>query len=85
MADTLREKKLQKILELEQILIKIQDTDILLERLLTEAREIVHADAGSIYVCEKDKLRIKYAQNDTQQRKLEPGAKLPFVCFSFVI
>lgn len=85
MANSLREKKLQKILELEQILIKIQDTDVLLERLLTEAREIVHADAGSIYVCEGEKLRIKFAQNDTQKKMLKPGEKLPFVYFSFPI
>ena len=85
MKQTLREKKLQKLLELEQIFIKIQDTDILLERLLSEARDIVHADAGSIYICEDDKLRIKHAQNDTQQKKLKSGEKLPFSYFSFPI
>lgn len=85
MKKSLREKKLQKLLELENIFVKIQDTDILLERLLSEAREIVHADAGSIYVCEGQKLRIKFAQNDTQQKRLGPGEKLPFSFFSFPI
>ena len=85
MVKSLREKKLQKILEIEQVLSKIQDTDVLLERLLTEAREIVRADAGSIYICEDDKLRIKYAQNNTEQKKLAAGEKLPFVNFSFPI
>ena len=84
-AKTSREKKLQSIIESEKILNEIQDVDVLLERILTEARAIVHADAGSIYVCENDNLKIKYAQNDTQQRKLAPGQKLPFKYFSFPI
>lgn len=57
----------------------------MLERVLTEARGIVNADAGSIYVIEKDNLKIRYAQNDTQQRMLAPGEKLPFQSFSFPI
>lgn len=85
MRQSLREKKLQKLLELEQSFIGIQDTDILLEHLLTEARLSVHADAGSIYIRENDKLRIRYAQNDTQHKSLKPGEKLPFVHFSFPI
>ena len=59
-----KEQKLQKILELEKKLEEIQDIDVLLERILTETRAIVRADAGSIYEIEDDKLRIKYAQND---------------------
>ena len=78
-----KEKKLQRIIESEKILNEIQDMDILLERVLTEARGIVHADAGSIYILENNLLKIRYAQNDTQQRKLAPGQKLPFKYFSF--
>jgi HD-GYP domain-containing protein (c-di-GMP phosphodiesterase class II) len=63
---------------------QIQDLDLLLERILKEARKVVCADAGSIYVKETediggeqaDKLVIKYAQNDTQQERLPPGQKL---------
>ena len=44
-----REKKLQTIVELENRLNEIQDVDVLLERILTETRKIVNADAGSIY------------------------------------
>lgn len=80
-----REEKLQRIIESEKILNDIQDVDVLLERVLTEARGIVHADAGSIYVIENDNLRIRYAQNDTQQRKMKPGQKLPFKSFTFPI
>ncbi len=82
-----REEKLQKIIETEKILNDIQDIDVLLEQLLTEARSIVNADAGSIYVWdEKTKLlSIKYSQNDTQQKRLAPGQKLPYSFFSFPI
>jgi len=80
-----REQKLQSIIESEKILNEIQDVDILLERLLTEARSIVNADAGSIYVHENDNLTIKYAQNDTQQKEFGPGQKPPFSVFSFTV
>ncbi|MBQ0167429.1 MAG: GAF domain-containing protein [Treponema sp.] len=80
-----REMKLQEIIELEKVLNDIQDIDVLLERILTESRRIVNADAGSIYVIEDNRLKIKYAQNDTKQRRLAPGQKLPFKYFSFEI
>lgn len=79
------EQKLKSIIQIEQILSEIQDLDILFERLLTEARRIVHADAGSIYVVENDLIKIKYAQNDTKLKKLEKGSKLPYVYFSLPI
>ena len=50
MKNITREQKLQQIIESEKMLSEIQDVDVLLERILTEARSIVHADAGSIYV-----------------------------------
>ena len=77
--------KLQKIIEIERQLGEIQDVDVLLERILTETRHIVNADAGSIYVVEGDKLKIKYGQNDTHLKELAPGDKLPYTCFSFPI
>lgn len=80
-----REEKLQSIIEMERLVNEIQDIDVLLERLLTEARGIVRADAGSIYIVEGKNLKIKYAQNDTQLRALGGGEKLPYVSFSFPI
>lgn len=82
-ADT--ENKLERIIELEKQLGEIQDVDVLLERILTETRKIVNADAGSIYVVEDNKVKIKYAQNDTQLKELPPGVKLPYTYFSFPI
>ncbi len=73
--------KLKKIIALDSELHKIQDLDILLERILYEARKVVHADAGSIYIREEDKLVIHYAQNDTKQRTLPPGQKLIYKVF----
>ncbi|GMO68216.1 MAG: HD domain-containing protein [Treponemataceae bacterium] len=72
-------------MEIETSLRGVQDFDVLLEYILTESRKLVNADAGSIYICENSYLQIKYAQNDTQQAKLKPGEKLPFVFFSFPI
>ena len=79
------EDKLQRIIEIERELGEIQDVDVLLERILTETRRIVNADAGSIYVVEGDKLKIKYGQNDTHLKELAPGEKLPYTSFSFPI
>lgn len=78
------EKKLHLITQIEKRLSGIRDVDILLENILTAAREIVHADAGSIYEFDEDEniLRIRYSQNDTLQKKLSPGEKLPYVSFS---
>jgi len=71
-----KKEQLIHILQLNSELNSIKDKDVLLERILTEARKTLNADAGSIYVREADELVIHYAQNDTQQRKLPPGEKL---------
>ena len=47
-----------------------RDTDVLLDLVLTKAREITHSDAGSIYLVEESEqgrrqLRFKLAQNDS--------------------
>jgi HD-GYP domain-containing protein (c-di-GMP phosphodiesterase class II) len=83
----------RSILELDSELNRIQDVDILLERILLEARKVVHADAGSIY--EKvtveengrklDKLAIKFAQNNTTDADLPVGQKPVMSFFSVPI
>jgi HD-GYP domain-containing protein (c-di-GMP phosphodiesterase class II) len=80
----------KSIISLNSELNKIQDLDLLLERILLEARKVVHADAGSIYVKQKfydgpapqDMLMIKYAQNDTLIQKVPLGEKTNFSVFS---
>jgi len=75
------EEKLQEILRLGSELNNIQDLDILLERILLEARKTVNADAGTIYVRDGDDLIFSHAQNDTLQNKLPPGQKLIYSTF----
>ena len=74
-----------KILELDKDLNRIQDLDVLLERILTTARGVVNADAGSIYIVEDGQLAIKYSQNDTLTKRLKPGQKLIYSFFRIPI
>jgi HD-GYP domain-containing protein (c-di-GMP phosphodiesterase class II) len=84
---------LKSILRFDSELNQVQDLDLLLERILSEARKVVHADAGSIYVREAvqennqttEKLVIKYSQNDTKQKTLPPGQRLIYSVFSVAV
>jgi HD-GYP domain-containing protein (c-di-GMP phosphodiesterase class II) len=88
-----KEPDYESILRIDSELNQIQDLDLLLERILNEARKVVRADAGSIYTRETemiggeqiDRLVIKYAQNDTQQKRLPPGQKLLYSKISLPI
>ena len=83
----------KSIIKLDSELNQIQDLDLLLERILLESRKVVCADAGSIYVVVKgddkdgvrEKLSIKYAQNDTIQKTLPSGQKMIYSVFSVPI
>jgi HD-GYP domain-containing protein (c-di-GMP phosphodiesterase class II) len=72
-------ERLKEIIRLDTELATVQDLDILLERILSEARKITDADAGSIYIRENNDLVFSYAQNATMQRKLRPGQKLIYL------
>jgi len=83
----------KNIIRLDSELNQIQDYDLLLERILYESRKVVHADAGSIYITVptepgeegKEKLSIKYSQNETIQKNLPPGQKMIYSIFSVAI
>ncbi|MCL2478610.1 MAG: HD domain-containing protein [Treponema sp.] len=83
----------KSILELDSELNQIQDFDLLLERILLEARKVVNADAGSIYVLNSveedgekiERLEIRYAQNDTTAKQLPPGQKPVYSFFTVPI
>ncbi|WP_041400926.1 HD domain-containing phosphohydrolase [Salinispira pacifica] len=77
--------KLREIIAIDSELNKIQDQDILLERILSVARRITNADAGSIYIKRDNNLDIKYAQNDTLQKDLDPGQKLIYKFFTLPV
>ena len=85
--DVTKDKRFKRLLETEKLLSTIQDVDVMLEMLLREARKTVNADAGSIYVCDEaeNRLFIKYSQNDTKQKELPPGEKLPYNFYSFPV
>jgi HD-GYP domain-containing protein (c-di-GMP phosphodiesterase class II) len=78
-------QKLNMIMMLGVELTEVKDVDVLLERILREARQLAGADAGSIYIKEGDKLKFSYTQNDTQQKMLAPGKKLIYSTFSIPI
>ena len=84
----------KSILQVDSELSQIQDLDLLLEHILWEARKVVRADAGSIYVVVTEgekgsaitkKLSFKYTQNDTMQKTLPPGQKMIYSVFSLPI
>jgi hypothetical protein len=78
-------ERLKELFRLESEFNRIQDLDILLERILLEARRVTSADSGSLYLVEGDHLLFSYSQNDTLQRKLPPGQKLPYAAFTVPI
>ncbi|MDP3177370.1 MAG: HD domain-containing protein [Spirochaetaceae bacterium] len=73
------------VFQIDSELSKIQDADILLERILTEARKVVNAEAGTIYVKVGELLAFKYTQNITLEKRLPPGQKLPLSNFAIPI
>ncbi len=75
-------EKLDALAHLGIDLNRIHDLDILMERILTEARRFVSADAGSIYIRDRDMLHFTYTQNDTLQKRLSAGEKLIYSTFS---
>jgi len=78
-------EKLDALARLGVDLNLIQDLDILMERILTEARRFVNADAGSIYIRDNGRLHFTYTQNDTLQSKLQAGEKLIYSNFTVPI
>ncbi|WAC09098.1 MAG: HD domain-containing protein [Thermodesulfobacteriota bacterium] len=78
-------EKLQEIIRLSSEVTKINDLDLLLEKILAKARAFVNADAGSIYIREGDQLRFSHSQNETLSKKLPSGKKLIYTSFALPI
>jgi HD-GYP domain-containing protein (c-di-GMP phosphodiesterase class II) len=78
-------EKLEILTNLSMELNQLKDLDILMERILTEARRFVNADAGSIYIRDKDRLLFRYSQNDTLQKRLPKGSKLGYSNYTIPI
>ena len=78
-------EKLDKLTRLGVELNQVKDLDILMERVLYDARGFVNADAGSIYIRDGNSLDFTYTQNDTLQARLPAGEKLIYSTFSIPI
>jgi len=70
--------KIRALIRSSTNLNQIKDLDIMMEHILTEARMLVNADAGSIYIREENELRFSYTQNRTLEKRLQPGEKLVY-------
>lgn len=62
--------KIEALTRLGVELSRIHDFHLLMERILSEARALVGADAGTIYTREGDALRFAFSQNETLE---QPG------------
>jgi response regulator RpfG family c-di-GMP phosphodiesterase len=70
-ADTaLWRRKVESLTRLGVEISRIHDYHLLMERILTEARTLLGADAGTIYTREGDALRFAFSQNDLLE---QPG------------
>lgn len=78
-------EKLDALTALGIELNNVQDLDILMEKILSEARRYVDADAGSIYIIDGKNLHFSYTQNDTLQKRLAKGEKLVYSTFTMPI
>ena len=70
--------KLQQVIDLSLQIDQIEDVDVLLEKILSAARQLAHADAGYIYVIEDEALHCRHIQNDMLTEQLAPGKKITF-------
>lgn len=71
-ADTaLWRRKVESLTRLGVEISRIHDYHLLMERILTEARTLLGADAGTIYTREGDALRFAFSQNDLLE---QPGS-----------
>ncbi len=72
-----------KLFRTIETLFSIKDLDSLLENVLTEARQFVNADAGTIYLAARGFLYFSFVQNDTlfrgetKDKYISSGASMP--------
>lgn len=70
-------ERLSAIAAIDTALNRIQDVDLLVERILREARGLLRCDAGSVLTREGGELTLAYVQNETLERARSGGA-MPF-------
>lgn len=77
--------KLQQLINLGMEIAQVQDIDLLLEKILSAARKLANADAGTIYIKQGDNLKFSHTQNETLQARLSEGKKLIYQIFTVPI
>jgi HD-GYP domain-containing protein (c-di-GMP phosphodiesterase class II) len=75
-------EKIDLITQISLDINTVKDLDLLLERILTNARRFFNADAGSIYLKDRDELKFSHAQNATLQKRLTREKKLIYTTFT---
>jgi GAF domain-containing protein len=65
-----RSQLLKELIQIGIGLTSERDLASLPARILTEARRFTHAEAGTLYLCERDRLRFTAVQNDVLTRSL---------------
>jgi len=78
-------EKFELITQISLDLNEVKDIDLLLDRILTNARKFFNADAGSIYLTAGDDLKFSFTQNSTLQKRLKGRRKLFFNTFTIRI
>jgi HD-GYP domain-containing protein (c-di-GMP phosphodiesterase class II) len=69
------------IIQISVDLNTVHDLDILFDKILTGARRILNADAGSIQIRDSDELVFSHVQTASLQKKMPPGQKLIYTTF----
>jgi len=78
-------EKINSLIILGIQLIQVNDLDILMQKILSEARRFINADAGSIYKLKDNALEFSYTQNDTLQSQLPNDESLIYSTFSIPV
>jgi len=78
-------EKINSLIILGIQLIQVNDLDILMQKILSEARRFINADAGSIYKIKDNILEFSYTQNDTIQSQLPTDESLVYSTFSIPV
>ena len=78
-------EKINSLIILGIQLIQINDLDILMQKILSEARRFIGADAGSIYLKKDNLLKFSYTQNDSLKNKLPTDKSLIYSTFTIPV
>jgi len=81
----MEKEKIELISQVSLDINEVKDLDTVMERILTNVRRFFRADAGSIYLKQREKLKFSYTQNDTLKERLGPGKKLVYNTFNIPI